>query len=98
MDLSGTPGAPRGWQHWLREARAAAARGDYRAAIHAAYWAAIAHLEETKSLPEDRARTPRESLRLIRPESAELRAAVPVDPAFRTGLVRLPLRQRNGLE
>jgi hypothetical protein len=53
----------------MREARAAAERGDYRAAIHAAYWAAVARLEETKSLPEDRSRTPRESLRLIRREN-----------------------------
>ena len=42
-----------------------------RAAIHAAYWAAIVRMEETKSLPEDRSRTPRESLRLIQKESAD---------------------------
>lgn len=70
MDLSGAPAAPRGWQHWLREALDAASRGDYRSAIHAAYWAAIAHLEESHSLLEDRSRTPRESLKLIRRESS----------------------------
>jgi len=71
MDLRGAAGAGRDSAYWLREARDAAARGDYRAAIHAAYWAAIAGLEEAKSLPEDRSRTPRESLRLIRRQSAE---------------------------
>jgi len=70
MDLRGASAIGRNWHHWLREARAAAERGDYRAAIHAAYWGAVAQLEETKSLPEDRSRTPRESLRLIRRESA----------------------------
>jgi hypothetical protein len=71
MDLRGAAGAGRDSHYWLREARDAAAHGDYRAAIHAAYWAAIARLEEMKLLPEDRSRTPRESLRLIRRESAQ---------------------------
>ena len=71
MDLRGAAGPGKDSVFWLREARDAAARGDYRAAIHAAYWAAIARLEETKALPEDRSRTPRESLRLIRRENAE---------------------------
>jgi hypothetical protein len=71
MDLSGATPVNRDWHRWLREAREAAARGDYRVAIHAAYWAAIVKMEETKSLPEDRSRTPRESLRLIKKESAE---------------------------
>jgi len=70
MDLRGAAGAGQDAHYWFSEAREAAARGDYRAAIHAAYWAAIARLEEMKSLPEDRSRTPRESLRLIRRESA----------------------------
>jgi Domain of unknown function (DUF4129) len=61
----------RNWQYWLREARSAAARSDYRSAIHAAYWAAVVHLEETKTLTEDRSRTPRESLRLLRRDSTE---------------------------
>jgi Domain of unknown function (DUF4129) len=71
MDLSGAVPVNRDWHRWLRDARAAAGRGDYRAAIHAAYWAAIVRMEETKSLPEDRSRTPRESLRLIQKESAD---------------------------
>jgi Domain of unknown function (DUF4129) len=65
MDLSGATPVGRDWRRWLREAREAAGRGDYRTAIHAAYWAAIVRMEELKALPEDRARTPRESLKLI---------------------------------
>jgi hypothetical protein len=71
MDLSGAVPVSQDWHRWLRDARAAAAQGDYRAAIHAAYWAAIVRMEETKSLPEDRSRTPRESLRLIQKQSAD---------------------------
>jgi len=71
MDLSGAVPVNQDWHRWLRDARAAAAQGDYRAAIHAAYWAAIVRMEETKSLPEDRSRTPRESLRLIQKQSAD---------------------------
>jgi Domain of unknown function (DUF4129) len=52
-------------RQWLQEAMAAADRGDYREAIHCAYWAAVAHLEDIRVLPRDRARTPRESLRLL---------------------------------
>jgi len=65
MDLRGATPAGQDWRHWAREARAAAERGDYRAAIHAAYWTAVARLEENHLLPEDRSRTPRESLRLL---------------------------------
>ena len=70
MDLSGAVPAGRDWRYWAREARAAAERGDYRAAIHAAYWTAVAQLEENRLLPEDRSRTPRESLRLVQRGSA----------------------------
>jgi uncharacterized protein DUF4129 len=65
MNLSGATPVGRDWRRWLREAKQVAGGGDYRAAIHAAYWAAIVRMEEMKTLPEDRARTPRESLRLI---------------------------------
>ena len=71
IDLRGASPAGQDSRHWLLEARAAAARGDYRSAIHAGYWAAIASLEEAQLLAENRARTPRESLGLIRRESAE---------------------------
>lgn len=70
MDLSGAAPVGSHWRRWLREARDAARRGDFRAAIHAAYWTAIVQMEETKSLPEDRARTPRESLRMVARDSS----------------------------
>jgi hypothetical protein len=70
MDLSGAAPLGSDWRRWLRQARDAAGRGDFRAAIHAAYWTAIVRMEETKSLPEDRARTPRESLRMIGRDSS----------------------------
>jgi len=56
---------------WVAEALAAADRGEYREAIHCAYWAAILRLEDRKLLARDRSRTPRESLRLLRSHSAE---------------------------
>jgi Domain of unknown function (DUF4129) len=70
MDLRGAAPAGQDWRYWVAEARAAAGRGDYRAAIHATYWAGVARLEEIRLLPEDRSRTPRESLRLMKRGSA----------------------------
>ncbi len=63
------PFAPsaRNWRNWLAEARAAAARGELREAVHAAYWATISQLESSGAWRPDRARTPREYLRLIAP-------------------------------
>jgi len=77
INLRGAAAPGRDWRYWLREARSAAERRDYRAAIHAAYWAGVARLEEASLLPEDRSRTPRESLRLVsreRPEYTPLAA------------------------
>jgi hypothetical protein len=63
----------RTWQEWIRVARMAASRNDFREAIHAAYWAGIARLEDTGMLPKDRTKTPREYLRLIsQPARGEL--------------------------
>jgi len=70
MDLRGSIAAGQDWRYWAQEARAAADRGDYRAAIHAAYWTAVAQLEENHLLQEDRSRTPRESLQLLQRSSA----------------------------
>jgi DNA-binding TFAR19-related protein (PDSD5 family) len=56
---------------WAQDALAAAERGDYREAVHCAYWAAIVHLETLGLLKRDRARTPRESLRLLDPHPSE---------------------------
>ena len=61
------PFAPsaRGWRSWLAEARAFAQQGDWRNGIHLAYWAGISFLEEGGAWRPDRARTPREYLRLL---------------------------------
>jgi hypothetical protein len=65
LDLHGATPAGRDSRYWASQARSAAGRGDYRTAIHAAYWTAVAQLEENHLLPGDRSRTPRESLRLL---------------------------------
>jgi hypothetical protein len=53
------------WQEWLRLARSAAERGEYREAIHLGYWAGIAGMEQRGAWKPDRARTPREYLKLV---------------------------------
>ena len=70
IDLRGGRPAGHDWRYWGRQAHEAAARSDYRLAIHAAYWSARTRLEENQLLPEDRSRTPRESLRLVQRSSA----------------------------
>jgi hypothetical protein len=62
--------ASRTWQEWLRLARAAANNGDFREAVHAAYWAGVVRLEDAGTLPRDRTKTPREYLRLVKERSA----------------------------
>lgn len=57
--------AARTWQEWIREAREAASRGDFREAVHSAYWAGIARLEDLGVVPKDRTKTPREYLQLV---------------------------------
>jgi hypothetical protein len=55
----------RTWQEWIQAARDAANRGDYREAIHSAYWAGISFLEVSEVVRKDRTRTPREYMRLV---------------------------------
>jgi hypothetical protein len=61
------PFAPsaRSWRVWLAEAREHADKQDWRNAIHLAYWAAISFLESGGAWKPNRARTPREYLRLL---------------------------------
>ncbi len=59
------PDMPIDSREWVSDALSAGERGDYREAIHCAYWAAISRLEELKLLRGDRSRTPRESLGLL---------------------------------
>jgi hypothetical protein len=55
----------RSWQEWVFAAREAAVGGDHRAAVHCAYWAGIARLQELDLLVTDRTKTPREYLRAL---------------------------------
>jgi Domain of unknown function (DUF4129) len=62
----------RSWQEWIRAAREASDRSDFREAVHSTYWAGIAYLESTEVIEPDRTRTPREYVRLLskpRPET-----------------------------
>ena len=69
------PVSAKQWDVWMSEARAAAAKGLWRDAVHLAYWAGISFLEERGTWRADQARTPREYLRLI-PAASEHRAAL----------------------
>ncbi|MGP0019049.1 MAG: DUF4129 domain-containing protein [Candidatus Sulfotelmatobacter sp.] len=59
------PVSAKEWAIWLAEARAAASNREWRDAIHLAYWAGISFLERQGTWKPDRARTPREYLRLL---------------------------------
>ena len=65
------PVSAKEWTIWLSEARAAASKGDWRDAVHLAYWAGISFLERQGLWKPDRARTPREYLRLISPQAEQ---------------------------
>jgi Domain of unknown function (DUF4129) len=65
------PVSAKEWTIWLADARAAAANGDWREAVHLAYWAGISFLERQGLWKPDRARTPREYLRLISPQAEQ---------------------------
>ncbi len=65
----------RPWQEWIRAAREAAARGDFREAVHSTYWAGVTRLETIGALAPDPARTPRESLRVLDEPSSSAIAA-----------------------
>ena len=71
LDLKDALPPGKTWSDWAQEALSAAARGDYRAAVHAAYWAGVYRLEELGVWQLDRARTPREYLRLLARDAAK---------------------------
>jgi hypothetical protein len=54
------------WREWAQEALATARGGDYRSALHSAYWAGIYRLADSGAWRLDEARTPREYLRLFK--------------------------------
>lgn len=65
----------RDWALWMAEACEAAQRGAWRDAIHLGYWAGISFLEAGGMWRPDKARTPREYLRLL-PATSEHRDAL----------------------
>jgi hypothetical protein len=67
---------------WLSEAHAAAARGDWREAVRLVYWCAVSFLEARGAWRPDRARTPREYLRLLPPSSEERPGLVALTRTF----------------
>src|SRR5580698_9853216 len=58
---------------WRRQAEQDAAKGAWREAIHALYWAAIMHLERRRAWRHNPSRTPREYVRLLNAGSSEQR-------------------------
>ncbi|HEY2152655.1 MAG TPA: DUF4129 domain-containing protein [Vicinamibacterales bacterium] len=61
----------RDWPQWLADAQAMAGQRRWREAIHFTYWCAVAFLEANGAWRPDRARTPREYLRLLSSSTAE---------------------------
>jgi hypothetical protein len=55
--------------NWMRDAEQHAAHGQFRDAVHCLYWASIVTLEARRLWQPDRARTPREYIRLLDPAS-----------------------------
>ena len=80
----GTIAAHRSWQEWIRGAQDAAARGEFREAIHLLYWAGITRLEDLSILTVDHTRTPREQLRLLsNPAKSGMLSAASATPIVR---------------
>lgn len=89
----GTITAHRSWQEWIREAQDAAARGEFREAIHLLYWAGITRLEDLSILTVDHTRTPREQLRLLsNPAKSGTPMAASATPAQRAPMVGLTIQ------
>ncbi len=72
----------KGWRSWLAEARALAQQQDFRNAIHLAYWAGISFLEEGGTWKPNRARTPREYLRLLGTRASQYTALAALTRKF----------------
>jgi Domain of unknown function (DUF4129) len=78
LPLGEIAGASRTWQEWIQMAREAAKRDDFRNAVHSAYWAGIARLEDVGVVPRDRTKTPREYLRLVTQPSELETTPIPI--------------------
>lgn len=59
---------------WAERARTEAGKGEWREAVHCLYWSAIVLLEGQKMWRQNRARTPREYVVLLEPDSAKQKA------------------------
>lgn len=70
------------WQKWIEQARTAASVGGFRNAVHCTYWAAISWLEEQEAWMPDRARTPREYLRLMKSQTPQRRILLALTQRF----------------
>ncbi len=70
LEISGALPLGKTWRDWAREALEAAARHDYRVALHRAYWAGVYRLADLGAWQLDRARTPREYVRLLAHEAS----------------------------
>lgn len=79
----------RSWQEWIHMARDAAKRGNFREAIHDAYWAGIVRLQDAEVLPKDRAKTPREYLQYLSESNV---SGLMANPAHRQSLMALTQR------
>jgi hypothetical protein len=62
-------GTLRDWEAWFARSQQLADQAQWREAIHALYWAAIARFEAQGRCPRDRARTPREYLAMLQSDS-----------------------------
>jgi uncharacterized protein DUF4129 len=84
--LAGIPGAisEKPWRDWQAEAKAAAEQGCWREAVHLSYWAGISFLEGQGLWRPDRARTPREYLRLLPPNDDHRGALAELTRGFET--------------
>jgi hypothetical protein len=82
------------WRDWFCEGMEAAQAGRHREAVHGLYWAAVYRLEELNVWSLDRARTPREYLRIAagrgvaNPQAASPRRVTPEQRAALEALTR----------
>ncbi len=72
MRIKAARPAGKTWNEWAQDALRAAAKGDYRKAVHAAYWAGVFRLADLGAWELHRSRTPREYLRLLEQQKPPL--------------------------
>lgn len=84
--------------NWMREAETSAGAGRFRDAVHCLYWASIASLEGRRLWHPDRARTPREYLRLLDPASPQSEVLRRQTASFETTWYGLRPAERSDYE